>query len=265
MAWNGSDKMRSVSSHRTPPQKNAHYRLVLIVLSALVVLSVFFYVCIVSSKVDEAVDHECEKVKSTIAKKHNTSPSKKKSRITKDLKPVTSEIEYKDYVDLQIYSFNKENFEKIINKLKENQLNVTRIENSTFNVEKPKMMGEVSIEDIAEMAEEEIEMLLEQGKISLDREMYIIKQFLVSNIDGKGEPVDDGSAKYYKDLAQFILDSELSTDVLYKEDLFDPNSELLEEFLSITNPNDGFEKLDIDILGKRSRLSTSDGSVPTSL
>jgi hypothetical protein len=99
MAWNGSDKMRSASSHRTPPQKNAHYRLVLIVLSALVVLSVFFYVCIDSSKVDEAVDYECEKVKSTIAKKRNTSPSNKKSRITKDLKPVTSEIEYKDYVE----------------------------------------------------------------------------------------------------------------------------------------------------------------------
>ena len=104
MAWNGSDKMRSVSSHRTPPQKNAHYRLVLIVLSALVVLSVFFYVCIVSSKVDEAVDYECEKVKSTIAKKRNTSPSKKKSRITKHLKPVTSEIEYKDYVEVSSVS-----------------------------------------------------------------------------------------------------------------------------------------------------------------
>ena len=104
MAWNGSDKMRSVSSHRTPPQKNAHYRLVLIVLSALVVLSVFFYVFIVSSKVDEAVDYECEKVKSTIAKKRNTSPSKKKSRITKHLKPVTSEIEHKDYVEVSSVS-----------------------------------------------------------------------------------------------------------------------------------------------------------------
>ena len=104
MAWNGSDKMRSVSSHRTPPKKNAHYRLVLIVLSALVVLSVFFYVCTVSSKADEAVDYECEKVKSTIAKKRNTLPSKKNSRITRDLQPATSEIEYKDYVEVSSVS-----------------------------------------------------------------------------------------------------------------------------------------------------------------
>lgn len=38
--------------------------------------------------------------------------------------------EYKDYVDLKIYSFNQKNFEKIINKLKENQMNVTKIENN---------------------------------------------------------------------------------------------------------------------------------------
>lgn len=35
---------------------------------------------------------------------------------------------YKDYNDLQLYSFNKENFELIIEKLKENQLNVTKKE-----------------------------------------------------------------------------------------------------------------------------------------
>lgn len=36
--------------------------------------------------------------------------------------------EYKDYVDLQIYSFNQENFEKVISKLKENQLEIIKRE-----------------------------------------------------------------------------------------------------------------------------------------
>lgn len=38
----------------------------------------------------------------------------------------TPSEEYKDYVDLHIYSFNQENFEKVINKLKQSQLNVTK-------------------------------------------------------------------------------------------------------------------------------------------
>jgi hypothetical protein len=77
---------------------------VLIVLSALVVLSVFFYFCFISSEVDEAVDYECENEQSATTKKRQSSPSKIKSRITKDRQSVTSESEYKDYVEVSSVS-----------------------------------------------------------------------------------------------------------------------------------------------------------------
>lgn len=40
--------------------------------------------------------------------------------------------EYKDYVDLQIYSFNQKNFEMVINKLKKSQLEVTKRDKNTL-------------------------------------------------------------------------------------------------------------------------------------
>ena len=91
--------MRSVSSHRTPPQKNAHYRLVLIVLSALVVLTVFLYFYVIPSEVDEAVDYESESVKPRTTKRRKSLPSNKKSRITRVRRPATSEIQCEDYVE----------------------------------------------------------------------------------------------------------------------------------------------------------------------
>lgn len=44
----------------------------------------------------------------------------------------TATDEYKDYLDLQVYSFNQDNFKKIINKLKECQFDITKIENNVL-------------------------------------------------------------------------------------------------------------------------------------
>jgi hypothetical protein len=70
----------------------------------LIVLSAFFYVYVSSSGVDEVVDYESENVKLTTMKRHSSSPSKKKSRITNERQSVASKIEHENYAEISSIS-----------------------------------------------------------------------------------------------------------------------------------------------------------------